>query len=661
MTVASTALLAPPPARPAPGPFWGDYPQRDADRLRGPALAWLGRLRALDGRRGPGRARAVIARMQALAATGMPVAELAARLRTRLASGRARSADRDDALALAGVAARSVLGLDPYPTQVQAAAAMLDDALAELATGEGKTLALAMAAGARALAGVPVHVVSVNDYLVERDAARLEPFFRALGLACDRVLATDAPERRRLAWSRDVVYCTAHELMFDWMRDRLAGADDGGPAAMLRGAAGAAGATGAPPLLRGLCSAFLDEADGLLVDDATLPCVLAQSGGETADGCADALRIAGGLWQGRDWTADASSRVATLTEAGRERVAREAEGLGGPFALARRRDTLVAQALAALHLYRVERDYLVREGRVEIVDAATGRIAVGRAWSAGLHQMIEHKERAEGTLPHRPVIQTTPSQFFPRYWRLGGLSATLSEEAGELAAGYGAAVVRIAPRVPSRRVDLPPRVFVDASARDAALVARVDALARAARPVLVAVRDVAEAGRIDRALRALGIDAPRIDAAHADGEVPAVDGAGLPGRVTIVTDMAGRGTDVVLDARSIAAGGLALVATHVHGSRRLERQLLGRVARRGEPGSAEAWLVAGDPVSGVGSATAPTPLIGRLLPRVPGTVGTTLLRVVQGSETRRARRLRRRLRDAAQSRSRRDLVGRVED
>jgi preprotein translocase subunit SecA len=655
------ALAAVLPERPAPGPFWGDYPQRDEARMRGPLQAWLGRLRALDGRRGDARARAVLARADALERSGSPLAALAASLRARLRSGRARAVDRTEALALACVAARTVLGLSPFATQVRAAAVMLDDGLAELATGEGKTLALALAAAARGLAGVPVHVITINDYLVARDCARLAPFFRALGLACDRVLAADDPARRRLGWSRDVVYCTAHELMFDWLRDRLAGADRGGLGALAASLAAPGPVRAAPPLLRGLCSAFVDEADGLLIDNATLPCVLAQSGEDPADGLAEALRIAGLLWQGRDWRPDAGTRVAALTEAGRERIARESAGLDGPWRLARRREGLVAQALAALHLYRAERDYLVRDGRVEIVDAATGRIAVGRAWSAGLHQMIEHKERAAGTLPHQPVIQVSPARCFPRYWRLGGLSATLAEEAGELARRYGTAVVRIAPRQPSRRTDLPPRVFATPAARDAALIARVDALSRAGRPVLVAVRDLAESRALGEAMRRSGLAPATIDARHADDEAHTVAAAGACGRVTLVTDMAGRGTDIVLEPAAVAAGGLALVATFVHASRRLERQLQGRVARRGEPGSAEAWLLAGDPVPGATDPASRSPFVGRLLTGVPAGVVLVTLRAVQQREASRARRLRMRLVEAARARACRDLIGRTED
>jgi len=655
------ALAAVLPERPAPGAFWGDYPQRDEARMRGPLQAWLGRLRALDGRRGDARARAVLARADALARSGAPLATLAASLRTRLRSGRARAADRIEALALACVAARTVLDLSPFATQVRAAAVMLDDGLAELATGEGKTLALALAAAARGLAGVPVHVITINDYLVERDCARLAPFFRALGLACDRVLAADDPARRRLGWSRDVVYCTAHELMFDWLRDRLAGADRGGLGALAAALAAPGPLRPAPPLLRGLCSAFVDEADGLLIDDATLPCVLAQAGEDPADGLAEALRIAGLLWQGRDWRPDAGMRVAALTDAGRERIALESTGLDGPWRLARRREGLVAQALAALHLYRAERDYLVRDGRVEIVDAATGRIAVGRAWSAGLHQMIERKERAAGTLPHQPVIQVTPARCFPRYWRLGGLSATLAEERGELAQRYGTAVVRIAPRQPSRRIDLPPRVFATPVAREAALIARVGELSRAGRPVLVAVRDLAESRALGEAMRRAGLAPATIDARHADDEARTVAAAGAPGRVTLVTDMAGRGTDIVLEPAAVAAGGLALVATFVHASRRLERQLKGRVARRGEPGSAEAWLLAGDSVPGATDPTIRSPFVGRLLAGVPAGVVALTLRAVQRHEASRARRLRMRLVEAARARACRDLIGRTED
>jgi preprotein translocase subunit SecA len=354
-------------------------------------------------------------------------------------------------------------------------------------------------------------------------------------------------------------------------------------------------------------------------------------------------------------------RVAALTDAGRERIALESTGLDGPWRLARRREGLVAQALAALHLYRAERDYLVRDGRVEIVDAATGRIAVGRAWSAGLHQMIERKERAAGTLPHQPVIQVTPARCFPRYWRLGGLSATLAEERGELAQRYGTAVVRIAPRQPSRRIDLPPRVFATPVAREAALIARVGELSRAGRPVLVAVRDLAESRALGEAMRRAGLAPATIDARHADDEARTVAAAGALGRVTLVTDMAGRGTDIVLEPAAVAAGGLALVATFVHASRRLERQLQGRVARRGEPGSAEAWLLAGDSVPGATDPTIRSPFVGRLLAGVPAGVVALTLRAVQRHEASRARRLRMRLVEAARARACRDLIGRTED
>lgn len=646
------------PERPAPGPVWGDYPQRDAERLRALRHAWLGRLRALDGRRGPAFAQAVLARTQAIARERTPLAARASALRLRLARGASSTALRTEALALACAAARQVLSLEPYPGQVQAAAVMLDDALAELATGEGKTLALALAAAARALAGVPVHVVTVNDYLVERDSTELAPFYRSLGLACDRVLAADPPERRRQAWRRDVTYCTAHELMFDHLRDRLAGGDRGGLAAL----AATLGAAGAPTtLLRGLCSAFVDEADTPLIDEATLPCILALPGGDAADGCAHALEVAGALWQGRDFLLDAALRQAHLTDAGRERIAHACAAMDGPWRLARRRDALIAQALAALHLYRRDRDYLVRDGAVQIVDAGTGRIAHGRAWSAGLHQMIEHKEAAAGTLPHRTVIQVTPSRFFARYWRLGGLSATLAEGAGELASAYGLAVVRVAPRTRSRRVDQGLVVAPDGAALQRALLQRVRELAARGRPVLVAVRDVAESQRTVAMLAQAGLAPAVIDANHADREADAVARAGEPGRVTVATAMAGRGTDIRLDPRAVAAGGLALVATHRHASRRLERQLHGRVARRGEPGTVSTLVALDAPLGGASDDTALSPFVGRLPAGIARRVVSGWLCVIQMVEAARARRQRRRSRDAAAERDRQHVIGRVED
>jgi len=645
------------PERPAPGPFWGDYPQRDADRLRGPRHAWFGRVRALDGRRGAAEARAVLARADAICADAAPLAARADALRRRLGRGSSRAARRE-ALALACAAARRTLSLDPYPGQVQAAAVMLDDALAELATGEGKTLALALAAAARALSGVPVHVVTVNDHLVERDAARLAVLYRALGLACDRVLAGDPPARRRDAWRADVTYCTAHELMFDHLRDRLAGAGRSGLQAL---AASLAADRSGGPLLRGLCSAFVDEADTPLIDEATLPCILALPGEETAEGCAHAIAVARTLWQGRDFLLDAAMRRAHLTDAGRERIAQACAGRDGPWRLARRRDGLIAQALAAIHLYRRDRDYLVREDRVEIIDASTGRVALGRAWSAGLHQMIEHKEQVAGTQPNRTVIQVTPSRFFARYWRLGGLSATLAEGADELASAYGLAVVRIAPRVRSRRIDLGLALCADRDRQQAALAARVRALVAAGRPVLVAVRDLAESARTAETLRGAGLAPAVIDARHARDEAGVIAGAGEPGRVTLATDMAGRGTDIVLDPRSVAAGGLALVATHLHASRRLDRQLQGRVARRGEPGTSEAILALDAPLSGTLAEPELPPSVGRLPSGIACRVAGALLWAIQTVETGRARRERRRLRDAAEERDRRHVIGRVED
>ena len=254
-----------PSGRLAPGPIWGPYPMRAPHLRRGLADAWRDRLYALDGRRGRRLALAVLRRADNIDRAGQPL-DIA---RSSAAGARL---PRLDALALACVAARRTLGFDPYPSQVQAAATMLDGGLAELATGEGKTLALALAAAAQALDGTPVHVVSVNDYLVERDALGLAPLYQALGLSVDRILQSDDPARRRIAYRADVVYSTGRELMFDYLRDRMAGIDHGGLEAHAEALRDGAGAQ---PLLRGLCCALIDEADSILIDEATLPCILA--------------------------------------------------------------------------------------------------------------------------------------------------------------------------------------------------------------------------------------------------------------------------------------------------------------------------------------------------------------------------------------------------
>jgi preprotein translocase subunit SecA len=634
---------------------------------RGLADAWRDRLSALDGRRGRGAALDVLHRAQTIDQDGQPLDAL----RSSAAGGRM---PRLDALALACVAARRTLGLDPYPSQVQAAATMLDGGLAELATGEGKTLALALAAAAQALDGTPVHVVSVNDYLVERDAMGLAPLYQALGLSVGRISQSDDPARRRIAYRADVVYSTGRELMFDYLRDRMAGIDHGGLEAHAEALRDSAEAK---PILRGLCCALIDEADSILIDEATLPCILAVPvSAQEAAFTAEAIRLARLLWQGRDYLLDAQAGSVRLTDAGATRL-RELTGVEGPdsdaslsenaqpdpeqvsWRLERIRHDRIGMALAALHCYQRDRDYLVHEGRIEIVDRHTGRIASGRTWSRGLHQMIEIKEGVELTAPHETASRIAAQQFFARYWRIGGLSATLREARHELASTYGLVVTPIAPRHRSRRRDLGTRLFPTTESLHTAVLDRTRSLAADGRPVLVATRDVAESEQLAAALRAEGIEPTVLNARHDREEADIVAKAGIAGRVTIATNMAGRGTDIALDAAAVAAGGLAMVATCLQPSRRLDRQLQGRSGRRGEPGTVETLASVDAPLAGANNGR--WPLTGRLATLVASRFAPRLLRAIQRSEEKKSFHERRRLYEQDVGRERSHVLGHIDE
>jgi preprotein translocase subunit SecA len=641
-------------AQPAPGALWGAYPQRPNGNRRDWLDALHDQLRALDGRRSRRFAQAILDRSDALQREFGACSLTGDRGSVRTFR-RGSRAGRIEALALACIAARRTLDMSPYPTQVQAAAVMLDGGLAELATGEGKTLAMALAAAARAMAGTPVHVISVNDYLVERDAGELAPFYAALGLSCDRVLQSDDAARRRQAWRADVTYCTGREVMFDYLRDRLAGIEQGGLAARA-----SALAAGAQPQLRGLSCAFIDEADSILIDEATLPCILALPAVRKSDQiAAQAIRLAEQLWQGRDFTLERAAARITLTEPGRLRVTQAAQGLSGDWSLARVRDDRIGQALSALHLYLRDRDYLVHEDRIEIIDRHTGRMAPGRSWSRGLHQMIEFKEGVAATAPHQTTRSVCAQQFFPRYWRLGGLSATLRDARGELAATYGLSVTHVAPRHRSRRIDHGISLQPDCARLHAALVERARALLVEGRPVLIGTRDVAESEELAGLMRKAGLAPAVLNARHDREEANIVALAGRSGSLTIATCMAGRGTDIALDDAARVAGGLALLTTSLQASRRLDRQLHGRSARRGEPGSVETLVVLSAPVAGM--AALPRPLAHRLPSSVVRRFAPWLLRAIQRGDERRCHRERRRLRLQDEERERLHVIGHIDE
>ncbi|MDZ7854884.1 DEAD/DEAH box helicase [Sphaerotilus sp.] len=573
---------------PRPGPLLGDYPMR-RDTPRAPWAGWWPRVAVV--RPDPGPRLAAVRTQQArwAALSELEFHAHLRRLRGRLARDGFGGAHRVRALGCVAAVAQRVLGRNPYDSQLRCAEALLDDQLAEMATGEGKTLAAALAAAVAALAGVPVHVMTANDYLAARDAAQLGHLYAALGLRTGVVLGGTAPDERRAAYACDLTYATAREIAFDHLRDRAHLTAQG--SALQRCAARLAGDAPPPLLLRGLCMAIVDEADSLLVDEATMPLVLAETQDDPGHraACFQALVLARRLLPGEHVQLDAERLSVGWTDAGAEHLEAMAEGLGGAWLNRRHRQDLVGAALVALHGLVRDRHYLVREARVELLDAVTGRAAPGRVWARGLQTLVELKEGCPVTPPTRTSAQTSYQRFFLRYLRLSGISGTLAECRAELWAVYGRRTVAVPLRCPSQRVLHAPRVFATGRARAEAVPARVQALLAEGRPVLVGVDSVAEAQALSGLLQAAGIDHQVLDAQHDADEAATVAMAGQAGTVTVATRMAGRGTDIELGADVAARGGLHVLCCQDNPSARLDRQLVGRAARQGDPGSAEVW------------------------------------------------------------------------
>ena len=500
----------------------------------------------------------------------------------------------DAACACAAEAARRALGLTAYLPQLTAALAMLDNRMAEVATGEGKSLAAALAASIGALAGLPVHVLTANDYLVQRDAQTFAPLYHALGLRVASVVAGQLPAARRQAYAQDVVYATAREVAFDYLRDRLS---HGAPRDALkrRAQAMAQPATDAP-LLRGLCMAVIDEADNILVDEAQMPLILSREA-TNADSRAhlwQAFALSGKLVEDQHFVLHGTPRVARLTEHGSGTLATLAEALGPLWKNTRHRDETVTTALTARHLLARDRDYVLAptgEGPIEvvIVDRFSGRLADGRKWSRGLHALVAIKEGCSVPPELDTLARITFQRFFRRYHRLGGMSGTLSEASRELRTLYGCALLRVPTRLPSRHAVLPTRCFADDAARRHAVVRRTRELVAQGRPVLVGCDSVQASRAMSEALLGAGITHTVLDARFDREEADIVAAAGRAARVTVATSQAGRGTDIRLDAAALAAGGLHVLSCQHNASARHDRQLAGRAARQGEPGSSETW------------------------------------------------------------------------
>jgi preprotein translocase subunit SecA len=482
--------------------------------------------------------------------------------------------------------AQRTLGMRHFDVQLMGGYALLKGVVAEMETGEGKTLTGTLAAGTVALAGVPVHVVTVNDYLARRDAADLRPLFSALGLTVGVIQQGMSPQQRRAAYACDITYCSNKELAFDYLKDRVKGAGHKGPLhAALNKLAEPSAAAGL--LLRGLQFAIVDEADSVLIDEARTPLILSSGRGGDPDASLyrEALRIAQGLGEA-DWQLIEKQRQIQLLPGGQASLERLARDLTGLWTSRRWREEFVTRALTALHCYRRDVHYIVSDGKVQIVDEYTGRVMPDRAWEHGLHQLIESKEGCEVTGQRHTIARVTYQRFFRRYLRLSGMTGTAQEVKRELWEVYRLPVVRIATHRPSQRRHEDTTLCRDREERWKRVA---DAIQRArnheGRPLLVGTRSVAASEHLSALLMKRGLEHVVLNARDEAVEADIVSRAGQPDRITVSTNMAGRGTDIKLAHRVAAAGGLKVILTEFHESPRIDRQLFGRCARQGEPGS----------------------------------------------------------------------------
>ena len=514
------------------------------------------------------------------------------------------------AFALVLESTRRVHGMTLFDTQLMAGMAMARGAIAEMATGEGKTLAAALPAMLFALSGPGVHVATPNAYLAQRDFERVGPILQLLGASVGLVPETDYTplagreehvKAKRVAYACDVAYATGYELGFDFLRDQLHVMSAPRPALgerqleLLRDRS-TRPATAVQPRRR---CAIIDEIDSVLIDEACLPLVLSDSGAGTGrqEAYGEAQRVAESLLAGDHFVLDPQARSVRLTRAGQQLVYEHYTGRLR-FPLDRPWAGYIEQALASQHLFVRDVDYVVQDGRVMLVDEFTGRIFAQRTWRDGLHQAVEAKEKLLTSPELRAAARISRQRFFRLYETICGMTATASGSRREFRRHFGLAVWQIPLRKPSRRQTLPPRFFADAESKYRAVVAETIAMHRTGRPVLIGSRTILNSERLSAGLAEQGVPLEVLNGKQDRAEAEIIAQAGLPGAVTIATNMAGRGTDIVLAPGVAELGGMHVIGLECHESGRIDRQLLGRAGRQGDPGSGRFFIAADDPLLG---------------------------------------------------------------
>ncbi len=558
--------------------------------------------------RGSGRYRAwrargglsdVVARVGAMEPqvadlTDAKLRERADTLRGQVRRGRGLDDALPEAFALVRESARRHVGLRHFDVQLMGGVAMRRGCIAEMATGEGKTLVATSWALLAGMTGRGVHVVTTNDYLAERDRDWMAPVYEKLGLRVGVVLQGLEPPARREAYACDVTYGTNKEFGFDYLRDQLANLSRQSRLGwqVRDSLLGLAEPAQYGVVQRGHAFAIVDEVDSVLIDEARVPLIIADMPGESKEAdvyrCAD--EAAGELEQGRDYKLELKKRNAELTPRGRQRIYDLLPDGARSSASERPWSTCIEQALRARHFWQRDRDYIIVEDKLVIVDEFTGRQQPDRTWSDGLHQAIEAREGIDVRAEHQTLAQITFQRYFRMYDHLCGMTGTALTSAREFYAIYGLPVVQIPTNRPLRRTRPPDRVYATAAAKFDAIEDAIVAMHEQGRPVLVGTRHVRVNELISQRLKRLGLEHDLLSAKEHKQEAEVVARAGQPGRITIATNMAGRGTDIVLGKGVAEAGGLHVIGTERHDARRIDLQLIGRAGRQGDPGSGQFYL-----------------------------------------------------------------------
>jgi preprotein translocase subunit SecA len=532
-----------------------------------------------------------------------------------------------EGFALVREAARRTLGMEHYDVQLIAGAALHQGAVVEMQTGEGKTLTATLPLYLAALPGRGAHLATANDYLAQRDAEQMRPLFEKLGLTIGAVTAAHSRSERRAAYACDVTYGTAKEFGFDFLRDRLfasraeSTADRFGQ--MLEASDADVATAAHAAVQREPYSMLVDEADSLLIDEARTPLVV--SGLPGADQAAQIT-----IYR---WAAEAASRFAakehyeddgkgkpiTLTAVGRRRV-RELtagdDGLPQDAALIELYEH-VERAIRANRDFARDRHYIVRNDEVVIVDEFTGRLAEGRRWRDGLHQAVEAREGVPIGLPSGDAARVTLQDYMLRYERLAGMTGTIATAAHELTQIYHTPVIVVPTHRPPRRAALADKVFGTSAKRWQAIVSEVQQMRAQGRPILVGTRSIDKSQQLSELLMAAKVPHQVLNARHLAAEAEIVAQAGEKGRVTVATNMAGRGTDIRLADDVRALGGLHVIISELHESARIDRQLIGRCGRQGDPGSYRFFMALDDDILLAGLGPKRSAKLGALGQRRP--------------------------------------------